>query len=774
MTIAIADAKICGNHLDLDCAGGSYVLGDRAWPSMAAVPGVTLLSGGGVALLPDGSLRNFAAGTPRQAAGVGLLLEPASSNLLSQYNTKPSSISGWGLLSNRPDGATLTIVNDNAALYAATDPSGGGYIFRALIDAGVMNGMVLQAYNPSATEDFIVPCFNRPAGETHAFSAYVRCVAGSGYLTITGGGGSTPDFSGAGWRRVGRVHPATAGAGQVRLVVRPESTVLVILACLEPGGQITSPIVVQGRKAARAADRFDLVAPGFLSRPHVAVVDATIGAADFVDRRLLTIADDRALREITVTRLGQNNRLATTMTGAVMTPYLPRVQGAGRLLATLRVQARERSMGFGGALAHDPFSLPPKRLQRIVLGSAQDGSAALTGWIRRLLVTPERDDEQLRAMSVPPAGSVAIDIFRYIDPAGSDANDGLSPASAWRTLGKIATGDVPGGAHVLLKRGGSWSETLLPLASCTFGAYGAGARPRIGIGQQFGVDENGASYFRLEDLHVTQCTQRPFNQNGFGGTQIARCEFSYSGGTDPSALAIAFRNGSNFMVRLSYIHHCRGDGIFVQFAGGAKIIEGNVIETPTGNNDADNIQMSRDDPGSRQVVRFNWVSMRTLPGVISGKGGMVLEGPCECTDNRVIGMNFCIGFSFDDIYCARNHVSDADLNDYSWGIAVSNDTDSHRVTFEDNIVERVNRGLAITGQGGSPTTGPKRIDHVIRRNIVEDCPAALFVNRPVSGRFTNNLIQNCDEPFDLPATITVATGGRYTDFRLIGNRVEAD
>jgi len=71
----------------------------------------------------------------------------------------------------------------------------------------------------------------------------------------------------------------------------------------------------------------------------------------------------------------------------------------------------------------------------------------------------------------------------YVDPAGSNANDGLSPATPWRTLLKVGISSFQPGDSILFKRDGVWNEWLTPPSSgaagnvIKFDAYGNG-RPR--------------------------------------------------------------------------------------------------------------------------------------------------------------------------------------------------------------------------------------------------------------------------------------------------------
>ena len=68
--------------------------------------------------------------------------------------------------------------------------------------------------------------------------------------------------------------------------------------------------------------------------------------------------------------------------------------------------------------------------------------------------------------------------------SGEDGSDGLSPQSAWRSLGKVNAAELRPGDKVLFQRGGSWRGTLVPRsgregAPIAYGAYGEGARPML-------------------------------------------------------------------------------------------------------------------------------------------------------------------------------------------------------------------------------------------------------------------------------------------------------
>jgi len=73
----------------------------------------------------------------------------------------------------------------------------------------------------------------------------------------------------------------------------------------------------------------------------------------------------------------------------------------------------------------------------------------------------------------------------YVGPAGNDANDGRSPATAWRTVEKVNTTAFAPGDQILFARGGTWRESLKASSSgepgkpIVYGAFGQGAKPKF-------------------------------------------------------------------------------------------------------------------------------------------------------------------------------------------------------------------------------------------------------------------------------------------------------
>ncbi|MFC7677877.1 discoidin domain-containing protein [Paenibacillus sp. GCM10028914] len=88
------------------------------------------------------------------------------------------------------------------------------------------------------------------------------------------------------------------------------------------------------------------------------------------------------------------------------------------------------------------------------------------------------------ALSEKAATVLANDSAYYVDSVGgNDANDGLSPETAWKTLTKVNSTTFTPGDSILFKAGGVWSGELWPKGSGASGKpikidmYGTGSKP---------------------------------------------------------------------------------------------------------------------------------------------------------------------------------------------------------------------------------------------------------------------------------------------------------
>jgi len=98
----------------------------------------------------------------------------------------------------------------------------------------------------------------------------------------------------------------------------------------------------------------------------------------------------------------------------------------------------------------------------------------------------------------------------YVDPAaGKDEAPGTSPATAWRTIGRVNRAAFAPGDAILLKRGGTWDEGLAPrgngtkAAPITLGAFGAGKPPVVNGINHHGVGLHDQNWWVIQDLALT-------------------------------------------------------------------------------------------------------------------------------------------------------------------------------------------------------------------------------------------------------------------------------
>jgi hypothetical protein len=127
----------------------------------------------------------------------------------------------------------------------------------------------------------------------------------------------------------------------------------------------------------------------------------------------------------------------------------------------------------------------------------------------------------------------------YVDATGGiDTNDGLSPATAWKTVAKVNGSTFSAGDSILFKRGQVWNENLVPPSSgasgnpIVFDAYGTGEAPTL-----TGYVSLPASSWTADIANVwkTSITSSSFNYVLFGyigsdGTVGIRCDAAFLGG----------------------------------------------------------------------------------------------------------------------------------------------------------------------------------------------------------------------------------------------------
>lgn len=118
--------------------------------------------------------------------------------------------------------------------------------------------------------------------------------------------------------------------------------------------------------------------------------------------------------------------------------------------------------------------------------------------------------------------STATGATYYVDAtSGDDTRDGLSAATAWKTIAKVNGASFVAGDQILFKRGESWRESLVPPSSgaagspIRFDAYGTGEAPTI-----TGYQDLPASSWTLDSGNIWKAsiTSTSFNYILFQGS----------------------------------------------------------------------------------------------------------------------------------------------------------------------------------------------------------------------------------------------------------------
>ncbi|MFE0152112.1 right-handed parallel beta-helix repeat-containing protein [Nonomuraea sp. NPDC059007] len=264
----------------------------------------------------------------------------------------------------------------------------------------------------------------------------------------------------------------------------------------------------------------------------------------------------------------------------------------------------------------------------------------------------------------------------YLDSAAvDDSGAGTSPATAWKTLAKASAADLPAGARLLLRRGGSWTGQLAVTESGTaaapivIDAYGTGARPVVKGDGEACVDLAG-NHLEVYNLQV-----------GVDGDE-GRCAWA----------GVKVRGDDNVVER-NYITGAAA-GVFIE--------EGTKYAAVTANEFVNNNHMSKntpvpdnDDSGAFAIL---------VHGDDSNIGWNTMKGSIAPSHDYVWD-----GAAVEIFYGSRNRVHH--------NISVDNDTFTELGTYSDdkdgvstgNVFE-YNAIYGAKGRGGLVTRGPVHED----------------------------------------------------------------
>jgi hypothetical protein len=105
----------------------------------------------------------------------------------------------------------------------------------------------------------------------------------------------------------------------------------------------------------------------------------------------------------------------------------------------------------------------------------------------------------------------------HVSPSGDDGADGLTPATAWRSLSRANEVTLQPGDRLLFQSGGRWTGQLRPKGSgvqdkpILLGRHGDGPLPRIEMGKEAGVVirfEN-QDFWEVSDLEISGGSAKP-------------------------------------------------------------------------------------------------------------------------------------------------------------------------------------------------------------------------------------------------------------------------
>lgn len=139
----------------------------------------------------------------------------------------------------------------------------------------------------------------------------------------------------------------------------------------------------------------------------------------------------------------------------------------------------------------------------------------------------------------------------YLDPNGSDLNNGRSDASPWQTIAAVNGATFPPGAKkVLLKRGGAWREALTVPASGSpgrrfkFDAYGSGSNPQLNGSAPL----TNASFSPSTVTGATLVNVTPTVSNDDGATRNYRQTFTASFSSSTVQIKLTAAAGGNWVI----------------------------------------------------------------------------------------------------------------------------------------------------------------------------------------------------------------------------------
>ncbi|MDC7741837.1 right-handed parallel beta-helix repeat-containing protein [Rhizobium binxianense] len=327
----------------------------------------------------------------------------------------------------------------------------------------------------------------------------------------------------------------------------------------------------------------------------------------------------------------------------------------------------------------------------------------------------------------------------YVNSAtGSDRNTGTGQNSAFATLSKVESLKLKPGDSVLLAKGSVFNEQFdikysgTESAPIKIGSYGTGAAPVIHSGGD-GIHSLYASNIVIENLKISNTGTAGIYGGSVTNWTVRNVEIAKTGMSE-NAGAVTFRSSTNVTVEDSKITGVKGDGFWIEKVAGVKLLDNTV--TSANGSTADAVQVN---DSSNILIKGNHLDQTNAD---SPKGVIVLARATDAVveDNVLTGGGFGISAPAGKNVAIRdNDISGYHGYSWSFGVGLGDQGNARDYDISGNHIHDGAWGVAISDASGTSYT---RTNIKVHDNVFDDLSqAALKVDRPASGSFTNNTIE---------------------------------
>ncbi|MFS8148735.1 right-handed parallel beta-helix repeat-containing protein [Rhizobium sp. BR 249] len=355
----------------------------------------------------------------------------------------------------------------------------------------------------------------------------------------------------------------------------------------------------------------------------------------------------------------------------------------------------------------------------------------------------------------------------YVNSAtGSDRNSGTNQSSAFATLSKVESLKLKPGDSVLLAKGSVFNEQFdikysgTESAPIKIGSYGTGSAPVIHSNGD-GIHSLYASNIVIENLKISNIGGAGIYGGSVTNWTVRNVDISKTGLSE-SAGAVTFRSSKNVTVESSKVTDVKGDGFWIEKVAGVKLLNNTV--TSANGSTADAVQMN---DSSNILIKGNHLDQTDAS---SPKGVIALVRPTNAVveDNVLTGGGFGISAQAGKTIAIRdNDISGFHGYSWSFGVGLGDQGDARDYDISGNHIHDGAWGVAVSGPIGTSYT---RTNIKVHDNTFDDLSqAALKVDRPATGSFTNNTI----ESGTTATSISPAIADAHT-FTVSGNQTVAN